>query len=272
MIRLLAAWLPLVSTPAVVPTIVQASVQADDERPVVYLTFDNGPGPRTPEFLEVLDQWDAKATFFVIGGNARNSPEMLTEIVDRGHAVGNHTWSHRDLTQLPQLEALTELKTTNAFVAETVGRTMRCWRPPFGEADDRLIELAATAGLSNESWIRSGRWDVDTVDWKLGYEFVLSRLQTIGPGDVVLMHGGMNPDPEGLAALMTWLKESGDDYRFETLPGCSSDGRPGSDNSASPPESLAATDSATRYFITDPDLWIEIQRGSTYLSAFAAVR
>lgn len=239
----------------------------DDDRPVVYLTFDNGPGPRTPEFLDVLDRWNAKATFFVIGGNARNSPDMLTGIVSRGHAVGNHSWSHRDLTELPPLEALTELRATNRLVAETVGRTMRCWRPPFGRNNDELIRLAATAGLSNESWIPSGRWDVDTIDWKFGYEFVLSRLETVEAGDVVLMHGGMNPDPEDLAALMTWLLANGDDYRFEAIPGCSPD-----TITSPPPGSLAASDPATRYLTTDPDLWFQIQRGSAYLSAFGTAR
>lgn len=266
-IRLLAIW--LLAAASSVPH--QAGngerLDADDDRPVVYLTFDSGPGPRTPEFLEVLDQWDATATFFVIGINARNNPEMLTEIVDRGHAVGNHTWSHRDLTTLPPLEALTELSATNGLVAETVGRAMRCWRPPFGENSDDLIALAATAGLSNESWIPSGRWDVDTFDWKFGYEFVLERLQTVGPGDVVLMHGGMNPEPEDLAALMTWLDANGDDYRFEAIPGCT----PGT-VAAGAPEALAATDPASRYLTADPDLWFDIQRGSAYLSAFGSTR
>ena len=267
-IRLLAIWL-LVAVAALPSLPSQAaddpSPDPEDDRPVVHLTFDSGPGPRTPEFLEVLDQWDAKATFFVIGINARNSPEMLAEIVEHGHALGNHTWSHRDLTQLPPLEALTELTTTNALVAEQVGRVMRCWRPPFGENSDELMAIAATAGLSNESWIPSGRWDVDTVDWKYGYEFVLERLQTVGPGDVVLMHGGMNPDPEDLAALMTWLEANGDAYRFETVPGCTPD-----TVAVDPPASLAATDPDTRYLTTDPDLWFDIKRGSAYLSAFGS--
>lgn len=267
-IRLLAIWLVVITSPLPFQADDTRAVDAaDDDRPVVYLTFDSGPGPRTPEFLEVLDRWDAKATFFVIGANAQNSPDMLTAIAERGHGLGNHTWSHRDLTQMPPLEALTELQATNGFVAETVGRTMRCWRPPFGENSDELIEIAATAGLSNESWIPSGRWDVDTVDWKHGYEFVLSRLATIEAGDVVLMHGGMNPDHEDLAALMTWLEDNGDDYRFEVIPGCD----PGRVSSP-PPDSLAATDPTTRPVATNPELWFEIQRGSAYLSAFAATR
>lgn len=265
-IRLLEIWL-LVSLPVLPLQSPESPVTPVDDRPVVYLTFDNGPGPRTSEFLEILDQWDAKATFFVIGANARNSPGMLDEIVSRGHALGNHSWSHRNLTELPPLEALTELRATNRFVADTVGRTMRCWRPPLGENSDQLIAVAASAGLSNESWIASGRWDVDTVDWKFGYEFVLSRLQTVGPGDVVLMHGGSNPDPEGLAALMTWLEAEGDAYRFETIPGCT----PGI-VTTSPPDSLAAADRPTRYITTDPDLWFDIQRGSAYLSAFGSTR
>lgn len=262
---------------AVNPNIESASAQQDDDsRPVVYLTFDSGPGPRTPEFLEVLDQWDAKATFFVIGRNVHTSPEMLERIVEAGHAVGNHTWSHEDLTQKSLLEAQTDLRLANQAVIETVGLRPRCWRPTFGLVNDDLIEVAAREGLSNNSWIPSGRWDVDTVDWKYGYEFVLARLQTVGPGDVVLMHGGMNPDHEDLAALMTWLQVNGDTYRFETLPGCTPTRVPsstppsaGDQGPTDPaPGSLAATDATFDLFNRDPTLWIEIHRGSAYLSAF----
>jgi len=236
--------------------------------PVVYLTFDSGPGPRTPEFLEVLDAWNAKATFFVIGRNAQNSPEMLAEIVRRGHAIGNHTWTHRDLTEMSPLEARTELRATNQFVARTVGLQLRCWRPPFAETTDGLIATAAKVGLSNDSWIPSGRWDVDTIDWKYGYEFVLARLQTIQAGDVVLMHGGMNPDHEDLAALMTWLETNGDKFRFETIPGCMPSIIGAAAVDATSPGTLAAVDPSTDYFATNPALWYQIQRGATYLSAF----
>ena len=250
--------------------------EAEDGRPVVYLTFDSGPGPRTPEFLEVLDKWDAKATFFVIGRNVQNSPKMLELIVSKGHAVGNHTWSHQDLTKMALLEAQAELRLANQAVVETVGLQPRCWRPTFGEVNDQLIAVAASEGLSNESWIPSGRWDVDTVDWKYGYEFVLARLQTVQPGNVVLMHGGMNQDYEDLAALMTWLESNGDKYRFESLPGCtptpaSTSG--GSTSTGSAPGSLAASDDFIGdLFKRDLELWVAVQRGSTYLGAFGSKR
>jgi len=281
-LSVVSVFLLLAFTPAAAQ---QGSTDADavsdaDDRPVVYLTFDSGPGPRTPEFLEVLDKWDAKATFFVIGRHVQISPEMLGLIVGAGHAVGNHTWSHQDLTQMTALEAQTELRLANQAVVETVGLHPRCWRPTFGEVNDQLITVAAREGLSNESWIPSGRWDVDTVDWKYGYEFVLARLQTIQPGDVVLMHGGMNGDYEDLAALMTWLESNGDDYRFEALPGCrpkpvSTSGASASTGSA--PGSLAATepiagDATNDLFNSNVDLWIDVQRGSTYLGAFGSKR
>jgi len=256
-------WGLLVTVVAIVPGghagAQTSSPSENDDRPVVYLTFDSGPGPRTTEYLDVLDQWDAKATFFVIGRNAQASPQMLREIVRRGHAVGNHTWTHRDLTELPPLEAQTELHVTNRFVAETVGLDVRCWRPPFGENSDGLKAGAAKVGLSNNSWIESGRWDVDTVDWKFGYEFVLARLQTIQAGDVVLMHGGMNPDYEDLAALMTWFEANGERYRFESLPGC---------GPTAIPASLGAVDPDTNFIDSDPALWFEIRRAAPYLNAF----
>ena len=247
-----------------------------DNRPVVYLTFDSGPGPRTPEFLEVLDRWDVEATFFLIGRNVQNSPEMVERIVEAGHAVGNHTWTHQNLTTMAPLEAQIELRLTNEAIVETVGLRPRCWRPTFGEVNDELIAVAAREGLSNESWIPSGRWDVDTVDWKHGYEFVLSRLQTIQAGDVVLMHGGMNPDHEDLAALMTWLTENGDRYRFEALPGCEprAVARPNTGNGLSTdsaPDSLASVGPMVNVFTRNPDLWVELQRGSTYLEAFGSL-
>ena len=238
----------------------------DDSRPVVYLTFDSGPGPRTPEFLEVLDQWDATATFFVIGRNVLNSPEMLERIVEAGHTVGNHTWSHQDLTTMSELDVQAELRLTNQAVAEVTGLRPRCWRPTFGEVNDQLISVAAREGLSNDSWIPTGRWDVDTVDWKYGYEFVLARLQTIEAGDVVLMHGGMNPDHEDLAALMTWLEGNGDRFRFEALPGCAAATAADDD----PPGALAATDVSADLFADDPELWEQVHRGATYLSAFGS--
>lgn len=189
-------------------------------RPVVYITFDGGPGPRTPEFLDALDQWDAKATFFVTGSHTQADPAMLARIVDRGHVLANHTWDHPDMSTVSYYEAMVQLRSTQQIVEAALGITMTCWRPPFGETNDEVQRWADEVGLTNSGWIRNGRWDVDTIDWDNGYDFVLSRLNTIQPNDVVLMHGGMNPDVEDLDALVTWFQTNGDQYRFEVLPGC----------------------------------------------------
>ncbi len=197
-----------------------SSLAALDDRPVVYLTFDGGPGPRTPEFLDVLDRWNGKATFFVTGSHTSADPPMLNQIVARGHVLANHTWDHPDMSTLSRYEALVQLRTTQRIVESTAGITMTCWRPPFGETNDDVQGWADEIGLTNSGWLRNGRWTVDTIDWDRGYEFVLDRLNTVQADDVVLMHGGMNPDAEDLRALATWLEANGDRYRLEALPGC----------------------------------------------------
>lgn len=197
-----------------------ATLLAFEDRPVVYLTFDGGPGPRTPEFLDVLDRWNGRATFFVTGSHTRANPAMLNQIVARGHVLANHTWDHPDMSTLSRYEAMVQLRTTQRIVASSAGITMTCWRPPFGETNDEVQGWADEVGLTNSGWLRNGRWTVDTIDWDRGYEFVLGRLNTVQANDVVLMHGGMNPDAEDLRALVTWLEANGDQYRLEALPGC----------------------------------------------------
>jgi len=125
------------------------------------------------------------------------------------------------MTTVSYYEALVQLKSTQRIIQAATGITMTCWRPPFGETNDQVQRWADQVGLTNSGWIRNGRWDVDTIDWDNGYDFVLSRLNTVQPNDVILMHGGMNPDVEDLDALVTWLETNGDQYRLATLPGCS---------------------------------------------------
>ncbi len=187
---------------------------------VVYLTFDGGPGPRTPEFLEALESWDAKATFFVTGSYTEKDPAMLKRIVASGHAIANHSWDHPDMTTIGDVGVRYQLQRTQFIVKEVTSIDMTCWRPPFGATNKDVQDIADANGLTNEKWIKDGRWDVDTIDWREGYDFVLKRLQTIEGGDVVLMHSGNNPDEEDLAALTTWMETNQDAYRFEALPGC----------------------------------------------------
>jgi len=188
--------------------------------PVVYLTFDGGPGPRTQEFLDLLDSWDATATFFITGSHTYADPDGLRSIVAAGHVLATHTWDHPDLTTVSEGEVAIQFGLTNAIVRDITGISMTCWRPPFGMSNELVEKVAAAHGMPNSGWMANGRWDVDTIDWMFSYDFVLDRLNTITAGDVVLMHGGMNPDVGDMAALSTWLDENGDDYRFEALPDC----------------------------------------------------
>lgn len=215
-----AASLSFVSFPAEAVEPTSTTQVGNSELPVVYLTFDGGPGPRTQEFLDLLDKWDATATFFVTGSNTYADPGGLKSIVAAEQVLANHSWDHPDLTTISEAEVTIQLASTQAIVRDITGISMTCWRPPFGMSNEMVEKVAAEHGMPNSGWMANGRWDVDTIDWMYSYDFVLSRLNTVTAGDVVLMHGGMNPDAEDMAALSTWLDENGQDYRFEALPDC----------------------------------------------------
>ena len=167
----------------------------------MHLTFDDGPDPRfTPEVLDLLDRYEAKATFFVLGSSAERYPELIAETVDRGHTIANHTWAHDDLTALSHDE----------FIG-TVGRTADllgpvaadCLRPPGGRLDEDTTAWAAELGLRLELWT------VDTRDWEQpGVDSITAKVfQGAAPGAVVLMHDGGGDRSQSVAALALVLSD-----------------------------------------------------------------
>lgn len=129
----------------------------------VALTFDDGPHPvNTPKVLDILEDYGAKATFFVTGQNAERYPELIRRIVREGHTLGNHTWDHPDLAKLSPAEILNELSRTQRAVDKALGRHYELdqMRPPYGSMDkevkDVLREQSDAAIL----------WNVDSNDWR----------------------------------------------------------------------------------------------------------
>ena len=118
---------------------------------VVYLTFDDGPtAAYTPQVLQILARYEAKGTFFVIGQQAAARPDLVRRIRASGHAVGNHTWDHPNLTTLPTAQVATQLTRTNA----ALGRRVRCVRPPYGAVNANVGGAAATGLTSCPDWPR----------------------------------------------------------------------------------------------------------------------
>ena len=204
---------------------------AAQTRPVAYLTFDGGPGPTTPAFLDMLARHDVPATFFVVGNRIAGREGTLHETIRRGHYVGNHTWNHPHLPDLSSADISSQLTSATDAVLSKANVRMACYRPPYGETNARVHDAAVGVGLPNSEWITAGNhwglWDIDTRDWQLDDPTsgrteadVLARLDQIGDGDTVLLHDGPIDRSKGLAVLDEWLSVNRDRFDFRVLPGC----------------------------------------------------
>ena len=188
-------------------------VPSPDERaPVMYLTFDDGPHPvYTPQILDVLARYGARATFFVVGSLAERNPLTIKRIIDEGHTIGNHTWNHENLAGLSREE-----------FDETVGRTQEvlglritsCLRPPYASMDAFTREWAADHGLNVVTW------DFSPQDWipQSALDIAQKVVDQARDGVIMLLHDGGGDRSQtvlGLDAALSELSSRG--YRFEPL-------------------------------------------------------
>ncbi|MFC4336240.1 polysaccharide deacetylase family protein [Salininema proteolyticum] len=190
-----------------------------DTRPAsagtVYLTFDDGPGEDTGAILDLLAKHYAKATFFMQGVNVGGREETVERILDEGHKVGNHTWSHPDLTGLSDAEKRHEFERTDEALKKA-GASPKCSRPPYGATDDDVKDVQEELGL------RQTLWSVDTGDALGADEGKIVRLvESAEDRDVVLTHDGGGDRSATLHALERALPKLADKgLRFESLPYC----------------------------------------------------
>ena len=174
---------------------------------MVYLTFDDGPDPRwTPQVLDLLEQHNAKATFFVLAENAGRNPDLVRRARAAGHAIGNHSVSHKNLTKLSAARLHAEV---------AGGVASRCFRPPYGATNAKVRTEIKRDGM------KQVLWDVDPDDWQRpGAATIASRILTaVHSGDVVLMHDGGGNRSQSVTALsrvLSVLEARG--YTFAALP------------------------------------------------------
>jgi peptidoglycan/xylan/chitin deacetylase (PgdA/CDA1 family) len=192
-----------------------------DGAPILYLTFDDGPHPHTtPQILDILDRYNAKATFFVVGRQVKRWPETLRLAVERGHAIANHTANHKSLRGLSQEAFAAEVTGLASRIGESAGDILRPGqqvmfvRPTYGHTDANTAAYAGALGY------RVVMWDIDTRDWQRpGADAIASRvLKRASPGAVVLMHDSAGRTSQVPAALETILAELGArGYVFRSL-------------------------------------------------------
>ena len=175
----------------------------------VALTFDDGPHPVvTSRILKTLDKYHAKATFFVIGRNAKSYPKIIKETFEQGHEIGNHTYLHKKLTTLTTKQILQEYNKTNWVVFKTTGQNPTAFRPPYGDKNARVtstIPLPMTM------------WTIDTRDWqhKDAKKIVSNTKKSIHNNAIILMHDIHPSTADGLDELLSYLQK--EEYEFVTV-------------------------------------------------------
>ena len=164
---------------------IETTYRAETTRPVIALTFDDGPVPTTPLVLDILRKHDVRATFFCIGQRVVDAPAMVQQMDAAGHLVGNHSFTHHYLFDLFSTRRFTaELRDTDTAIAAAMGRTPRLFRPPYGVTTPNLARAIKKAGH-----VCIG-WSVRSMDTMVQDQAKLLRnmLEALQPGAVFLFH------------------------------------------------------------------------------------
>lgn len=175
-------------------------------RQVVALTFDDGPSAYTPQVLQLLKAYQFKATFFCVGEQVLASPHVAQQIMEGGHTIGNHSYSHpKHFGFLKERDVVTELEKCDAVIQEITGKKSKLFRPPFGVTNPSVAKAVQytkhqVIGWSNRS--------LDTVTWEENkiYERVRKKLNS---GDIILFHDTSPRTVDALKKLLPYLREQG---------------------------------------------------------------
>lgn len=165
----------------------KAPVFANAGNGSICLTFDDGPDPAfTPTILDILADYDVKASFFVLGEAAAQFPHLVERMVKEGHSIGNHTYSHQHPWMISSECARQEVTRATEVIKSIIGMTPRWFRPPFGRLRTAMRKQAHQESMETVLWSHS------IIDW--GYlgskSGITNRLELIKPCDIVLMHDG----------------------------------------------------------------------------------
>lgn len=181
----------------------------------IAITFDDGPHKEyTPKILDILKKHDVRGTFFIIGTNADQYPEIVKRTVSEGHEIGSHTYYHRHISAMDENELKEDLEKNEQSLLALTGEKPTLFRPPEGVCNDKVKNTAKEMGYSIIMWT------VDTSDWQ-GIDsarIVGTVKKKVNPGAIILFHdyvSGRSGTPEALEKLIPFLKSEG--YTFVTV-------------------------------------------------------
>lgn len=186
-----------------------AAAIVNENGPVIALTFDDGPYPKvTGHILDVLEKNGVCATFFVLGSRIEGHEDMLTRMEELGCEIGNHSFSHADLTRLSKADCQRELSDTDAEIRRVTGHEASVVRPPYGYYNKTVMSAAERPLIL---------WTVDTNDWrgKAPGEIADYVIQQAKEGSVILMHDQQTQTADAMEMIIPTLIEEG--FRFVTV-------------------------------------------------------
>ena len=186
------------------------------EEKELYLTFDNGyENGFTPGILDVLKEKQVPAAFFVTGHYIKDQPELIKRMASEGHAVGNHSWSHPDMSTLGAARITEELEKVRSGVEALTGqKDMKYLRPPRGIFSERVLKECADQGYTSVFWsIAYKDWETDK---QKGADYAYNRvMEQLHPGAVLLLHSVSKDNAQALGRIIDEARQQG--YTFKHL-------------------------------------------------------
>ena len=180
--------------------------RGEDEQKVIALTFDAAWGAdKTRGIMDILEEYDAGGTFFLVGFWLDKYPDMTKEIASRGFEIGNHSANHLNMPKLNRETMRTELTSVNAKIKELTGEAPVYFRAPYGDYSDKLMTAVGELGMVGV------QWSIDSLDWKgLSAKQIVERvLPNAKSGDIVLFHNNSDHILDALPVLLMGLKNKG---------------------------------------------------------------
>ena len=196
--------------PKPLPPVVQSS-EIDPSKPMLALTFDDGPGKYTDKLLDILKKYNAHATFYVQGVMIEKHEAVIKRASAEGHEIGNHTWDHTKLTSLNKDRIREEIVSVQDYIERLTGIRPRTVRPPYGSVNDDVVAIAVEEGFL------IARWSVDTEDWKTlnadaTYDAIMRSAKD---GSIILCHDIHESTVEAMDRTIAGLIEQG--YQLVTV-------------------------------------------------------
>lgn len=180
----------------------------DRNKPMIALTFDDGPNHNTSRVLDILEKYNVKATFFILGTNINNNEKIIKRMNELGMEIGNHMYSHKLLTKLEDDTILSEVKKVDDLIFDITNKYPTLIRPSYGTVNKRIRSIMDRPIII---------WNIDTLDWKYhNSSNIASRvLKKASDGDIVLMHDIYRATANSLEIIIPKLLN--EDYNLVTV-------------------------------------------------------